>query len=343
MGQVEVPTMLVAAASTEWSFSRALSQLLQAFQQGDFSQGAITLLDKIVLPASLGLLSLLAAYFVSKLISTRVKALICSRVDETLGKFIGKLTFYGLLLVFALTICSQLNIEISAFMAMLATAGFAIGLAFQGTLSNFSAGVLLLVFRPFKVGDLIGVAGVIGKVNEIDIFTTTLDTTDNRRLILPNSSIAGNTIENMTHHAHRRVDVVVSVELAANLDQTRKALTECVESISQWIIPGEDRGSQVLMTDLGQNLVQWTVRMWVAKENFFIAKELLLGQIKRHLDQYAIGIARQRVELQMSAQVRSSLTTPEPLPPTSLAMPNLLAQHDSQRKIRPRTRGEGPE
>ena len=160
------------------------------------------------------------------------------------------------------------GIQVSGVMAVLATAGFAVGLAFQGTLSNFSAGILLLVFRPFKVGDMVNVAGVTGKVNEIDIFTTTLDTPDNRRLFLSNCSITGSTIENLSYHPHRRVEVLVGVEYGASLDRTRAALTQCVELMSPWIIHGEGRGYQILLSNLGPHAVEWTVRIWVARRTF---------------------------------------------------------------------------
>ncbi len=162
-------------------------------------------------------LGYLAASYISRLISRPV----CRRVDETLGKFVGKMVFYTIMFGVTGAVLSKLGAPLGGLAAMLAAAGFAIGLAFQGTLSNFAAGVLMLVFRPFKVGDMINAGGVMGKVNEIDLFTTTLDTPDNRRIVVPNSGIAGGTIENVTFHPHRRVEVLVGVSYSADLDQTR--------------------------------------------------------------------------------------------------------------------------
>ena len=110
-----------------------------------------------------------------------------------------------------------MEINIGPLLAVVGAASFAIAFALQGTLSNFAAGILMIVFRPFKVGDTVNVAGVCGTINEVDLFTTTLDTPDNRRLIIPNSSISSGTIENVSFHAHRRVEVIVGVDYVANL------------------------------------------------------------------------------------------------------------------------------
>ncbi len=303
------------------------------------------MLQKLVVPGAAGLLGLIAVYFVSKFIASRIASTICRRVDETLGKFIGKITFYSFMILACITILSQVGLEVSGFMAVLATAGFAIGLAFQGTLSNFSAGILLLVFRPFKVGDTVNIANVIGKVNEIDIFTTTLDTPDNRRLIIPNSTIASGTIENMSYHPHRRVEVMVGVEYGANIDATRTALSEAVQSMSELIIPGEDRGFQIILTNLGPSSVDWTVRIWVAKENVFISKELLTSRIKLSLNQHHISIPFPQLHLHMSPEsqrhiMESSVETDSDsrMDSPTMAIPTIHTA--SNMKVRPRPRTE---
>ncbi|MFO0942057.1 MAG: mechanosensitive ion channel [Pirellulales bacterium] len=244
-----------------------------------------------------------------------------------------------------ITILSQVGLEVSGFMAVLATAGFAIGLAFQGTLSNFSAGILLLVFRPFKVGDTVNIANVIGKVDEIDIFTTTLDTPDNRRLIIPNSTIASGTIENISYHPHRRVDVTVGVEYGANIEATRAALSEAVQSMAELILPGEDRGFQIILTNLGASSVDWTVRIWVAKENVFMAKEILTSRIKLSLNQHQISIPFPQLHLHMSPESQKHLSEVPPQGELDSRMDtptiNIPTIHTvSNMKVRPRPRTE---
>jgi len=240
--------------------------------------------------AAVGLAVIFVGYLVARYVSRLISGPVCRRVDETFGKFIGKMVFY--LVMFGVTgmVLSKLGAPLGGLAAMLAAAGFAIGLAFQGTLSNFASGVLMLVFRPFKVGDFINAGGVSGTVNEIDLFTTTLDTPDNRRIIVPNSGIAGGTIENISHHPHRRIEVVVGVEYSADQDATRTALTCAAETFSDRTVQGELRGYAVVLAGLGDSAVQWKVRMWVKSADFWPMTEALTGEVKRQLDAADIGI-----------------------------------------------------
>lgn len=267
----------------------SLSEAIMAARNGDI-QGMVSLAVDFLIPAAIALVSLFVGYLAAKFLARIVSGPICKRVDETLGKFAGKFVFYTILTCTIIGVASTVGINVTSFAAVLAAAGFAIGMAFQGTLGNFAAGILLLVFRPFKVGDVINAAGVVGKVNEIDLFTITLDTPDNRRLIVPNSAVAGNTIENITFHAHRRVDVVVGVSYSADIDQTRQTLTAAADSLSPLLVEGENRGYAVILTDLGASSVNWVVRFWAQSPKFFEAKEKLTAAIKQHLDEAGISI-----------------------------------------------------
>jgi small conductance mechanosensitive channel len=297
---------------------------LRGLLEGDFS----SLDSKLATRVGDGLLAmtlLVAAYFVSKGLSRYTAAAVCRRVDETLGRFLGRLTFYSAFIAATLGILAQFGVSVAGAMAVLTAAGFAIGLAFQGTLSNFAAGVLLLVFRPFKVGDMVVAAGVTGKVNEVDLFTTTLDTPDNRRLIVPNSAIAGGTIENMTFHAHRRVDVVVGVAYSADLEQTRTALLSAAAAISDLLVPGEKRGYQVLLGLLGASSVEWTVRFWTRTDTLFVARERLTAEIKTQLERVGIEIAFPQLQLHMT-------------PASGQALPPESRENVANSPLRPRMR-----
>ncbi len=269
---------------------------LKRLLQEDLSEATLNLAVR----AGTALLLIIVAYFVARLLSRWVAAAMCKRVDMTFGKFLGKLTFYGLFMVAGLSILQTAGMSITSFAAVMAASGFAIGLAFQGTLSNFASGVLLLVFRPFKVGDVVQAAGVMGKINEIDLFTTTFDTPDNRRLIVPNTSIAGAIIENISFHKERRVDVVVGVAYAASLDETRAVLLAAVESLGEQLVQGEGRGYQIILSNLGASSVEWTVRFWTASVNFFAVKEQLTTQIKRQLDAHRIEIPFPQMQLHLA-------------------------------------------
>jgi small conductance mechanosensitive channel len=207
-------------------------------------------------------------------------------IDATLTKFFSNLARYVVLIAAVLTALSVFGIETTSFAAVLAAAGLAIGLALQGTLSNFSAGVMLLTFRPFKVGDIVSVGGVTGKVNEIELFTTTMDTPDNRRIIVPNGTVFGSTIENITYHPVRRVDVAVGTDYGADLAHARRVL----EGIAAQHHTVDDQEPQVLLTDLGDSSINWQVRAWCKTEDYWGVKDALTHAVKDGLDAEGIGI-----------------------------------------------------
>ncbi len=347
-------TAPIAAGNTAGAPSPLLRRALDAFtdlMNGRLSEGASGLILQVFLPAAVALLLLIVTYFVARFVARWVAATVCKRVDQTLGHFAGRLTFYSLMILVGLTIMQTAEVDVTGVAAVIAAAGFAIGLAFQGTLSNFSSGILLLVFRPFKVGDMIQAAGVMGKVNEIDLFTTTLDTPDNRRLIVPNSSIAGATIENITFHKHRRVEVAVGVAYSASLDETRRVLTQCAESLQDRMVRGEGRGYQVMLVNLGAHSVEWTVRVWVEAPNFFAVKEALTSQIKQQFDSHGLDIPFPQLQLHVTEKDRGSDSAPQLSSPTRetilhTAQPtpkfNSIEQQHVERlpRVRPRARSE---
>ncbi len=246
-------------------------------------------------------IGVIALLFVAWLVASwgsrsTLKGLRRARIDETLSKFAAK-SVKWLILLFAILGCLGLfGVSVTSFAAVLAASAFAIGLAFQGTLSNFSAGVMLLVFRPFKIGDVISVAGHIGKVDEIALFTTTLDTADNRRLIIPNSSVFGSTIENVTYHSVRRVDVAVGTDYSADLDTTREVLTKAARQVPDQV---PDREAQVVLSELGASSVDWSVRVWVETSNYWPTKEVLTRSVKKALDEAKISIPFPQMDVHM--------------------------------------------
>ena len=162
--------------------------------------------------------------------------------------------------------------------------------------------VLLLVFRPFKVGDVINAAGVTAKVTEIDLFTTVLDTPDNRRIIVPNSQIGAGTIENVTHHSERRVDVSVGTDYTADLQKTREALTKAAEALDEYMLKGDDRGFAIVLTDLGDSAIGWVVRFWAKAEDYWTVKESLTAEVKNKLDEAGIGIPFPQMDVHLHKQ-----------------------------------------
>lgn len=345
MDESATTTLTTPDESTPVIYSGAI-EAYNELLNGNISTGTMALMLKVIVPASIAILLLIVTYFAARLISRWIASTLCHRVDQTLGRFAGKAAFYSIMTLVGLSVLQSYNFDVTGFAAVIAAAGFAIGLAFQGTLSNFSSGILLLVFRPFKVGDMINAAGVMGKVNEIDLFTTTLDTPDNRRLIVPNSSIAGATIENVTYHKHRRVDVPVGVAYTANMDVTRQVLTACAESLGDKVVHGEGRGYQILLTNLGAHAVEWTVRVWANSADFFAVKEALTSEIKRQLDAQGLEIPFPQMQLHVTHNEHrlddsSGLEKILPMPKLS-TLDKESHERESTRapRIRPRQRGD---
>jgi small conductance mechanosensitive channel len=188
------------------------------------------------------------------------------KFDETLAIFFGNMLRWLVIVGAVLACLSVFGIETTSFAAVIGAAGLAVGLAFQGTLSNFAAGVMLLVFRPFKVGDFVTAGGQTGSVAEIGLFVTALDTLDNRRIFVPNSVIGAGVIENVSHNPVRRVDIDVNVAGDHGVDETRAAL-----EMAATRVPGRDaeRGHQIFLVGFGAGLVRWQVRVWCARANYW--------------------------------------------------------------------------
>lgn len=256
------------------------------------------------LPIVWAVVIIIVSMIVGKILSGGLKrSLTKAKVDETIARFFAKMLFYLVIVLGVVFALSKFGIDVTAFAAVLAAAGFAVGMALSGTLSNFASGVMLLLFRPFKVGDVINAAGVVGKVNEIELFTTTLDTPDNRRIIVPNGGIYGATIENITFHGERRVDVAVGCEYSADLDKTREVLTKAVESLKDLMIEGEGRGYQVMLVALGDSSVNWTVRFWTKTSDYWAVKEALTRAVKQHLDEAGVGIPFPQMDVHVDGKL----------------------------------------
>ncbi|MCB9523907.1 MAG: mechanosensitive ion channel [Myxococcales bacterium] len=221
-------------------------------------------------------------------LQTRItKGLQAKNFDATLSIFFGKLVRWGVIVATVLSCLGVFGVQTTSFAAVIGAAGLAIGLAFQGTLSNFSAGVMLLVFRPFKVGDLINAAGSLGVVAEIGLFTVALDTLDNRRIIIPNSSVTAGTIENISANEYRRVDVDVGTDYGADLKQTRDVLEQVCANVA-----GRDaeKGHQVFLSALGASSIDWQLRVWCKADVYWDVWQALTHDAKVALDAAGIGI-----------------------------------------------------
>jgi len=185
------------------------------------------------------------------------------------------------------TALSLFGFEMTSFAAVLGASVLAIGLAFQGTLSNLAAGVMLLIFRPFKVGDVVEIGGESGTVFEIDLFNTAIDSFQNQRIILPNSGVFGSTITNITYHPYRRADVNVGVSYDADLDRTREVLEQAAAAVEG---KRDDPAPAVVLLGLGDSSVNWVVRVWADGPVFWDVYQATVRSVKQHLDEAGLSI-----------------------------------------------------
>lgn len=250
-----------------------------------------------------GILAILLAFIIANWAKRAVQGqLVRRKFDPTLTRFFAGLTRTLILLGSALAILGIFGVQTTAFAAVIGAAGLAVGLAFQGTLGNFAAGVMLLVFRPFKVGDVVDVAGHVGVVFEVGIFTTELDTPDGRHTVMPNGKIFGDTIVNMSHNATRRVDVKVGANYGADLDATRKALQAAIPNIAGAL---EDPPPQIFLSDLGDSSVNWQLRVWAKTEEYWDVWQAATRATKLALDEAGIGIPFPQMDVHVDGAVAS--------------------------------------
>jgi small conductance mechanosensitive channel len=241
-----------------------------------------------VLPAIKVILILVVAYLLAGWAGSAVtRACQKSRLEQTLARFFGKLTKWAIIILALLSVLSVFGVQTTSFAAVIGASALAIGLAFQGTLANFAAGAMLLIFRPFKVGDVVESNGELGIVDEIDIFNTSMDTFDNRRVILPNGSVFGSTIINYSHHPKRRADVNVGTAYDADLDRVRDVLQRAAESVEGRV---EDPEPAVVLNELGDSSVQWQVRVWAPTPDWLTVRQATVRAVKQHLDEAGVPI-----------------------------------------------------
>lgn len=232
---------------------------------------------------------------VSRLIG---KALLLRHVDRAVVSFLSSIAYAAVLIAFALIALSHLGIQTASFLAILGAAGLAIALALQGSLSNFASGVLIIVFRPFKSGDFVEVAGVSGVVQRIDMFQTIFKTTDNKKIIVPNSQITGGPITNYSAEHTRRIDLVIGISYDSDLRLAKQILQQIVTQ-DQRILP--EPAPIIAVSALADSSVNLVLRPWVESTNYWPVYWDLLEQVKLQFDEAGIEIPFPQMSLHMKA------------------------------------------
>lgn len=210
-----------------------------------------------------------------------------SSADEGVSKFIHSVLKVALYIILAITICGQVGIETTSFAAIVASGGLAIGLAFEGSLSNFAGGVMILIMKPFTVGDYIESNGVEGTVYKIDIFYTSLKTVDNKSVKLPNGTLSNSILTNYSMNDKRRVDVEVGIAYDDNIELARKELERVMNSYSNIM---HDESNAVVVKNLADSAIIMEVRVWVPTEYYWDCKFYLNENIRVSFDKAGISI-----------------------------------------------------
>jgi small conductance mechanosensitive channel len=237
-------------------------------------------------------LAAIVIFIVGKWVAKAIRGLVQrmmrkAQMDETLLKFVGNLTYIALLAFIIIAALSQLGIQTTSFIAVLGAAGLAIGLALQGSLANFAAGFLMILFRPIRVGDYIEGAGVAGTVEEIQIFTTTLVTPDNKTVIIPNASLTGDNIVNWTMKGTRRVDMVMGIGYDDDIDKAKQIMADILAEDERIL---KDPAPQIAMTELADSSVNFVVRPWVNAPDYWGVFMSVTEKIKKAFDANGISI-----------------------------------------------------
>jgi len=228
----------------------------------------------------------LGRFFVRLVVRTLSKTMQNNGVEKTLETFICNLVSMALLVVVVIAAIGQVGIQTTSFIAIFGAAGLAVGLALQGSLSNFASGVLIVLFRPYKVGDFVEAAGIAGSVEQVQILTTILKTGDNKQVIVPNSQIMDTIITNYSAHDTRRVDMVVGVSYEDDLDKVRKTLEGIIAADDRILL---DPAPKIAVAELADSSVNFVVRPWCATSDYWAVMWDLTETIKKRFDQEGIS------------------------------------------------------
>lgn len=248
--------------------------------------------SELIMQIGVRLISAIAIFLIGKWIAKLLtkmlkKAMAKADIEDTLEHFLGNMLYYTLLTVVIIATINQLGVQTTSLLAVVGAAGLAIGLALQGSLANFASGVMIVAFRPYKVGDVIEAGGVTGKVEEVQIFTTVLKTPDNKRIIIPNSQVMAAEITNYSANPTRRVDLVAGCGYDDDVDKVRKVLKKIIDD-DQRIL--DDPAPTIAISELADSSVNFIVRPWVNSADYWDVYFDVTEQIKKRFDEEGIAI-----------------------------------------------------
>lgn len=223
-----------------------------------------------------------------------MRVMVKREMEPTLSKFLADILIWTLKILLFVTVISRLGVENSSFVAIIGAAGLAIGLSLQGSLSNFAGGVLIIMFKPFKVGDFIEAQGVSGTVKQIQIFVTQLATVDNQIIFVPNGILSNGTIINYTYATTRRADLTIGISYSSDIKKAKNVIVEILNNHPKIL---KDPEPIVLVKDLAESSINLAVRPWSAIDDFFVMRSDVLEQIRNAFNKEGIEIPFPQREL----------------------------------------------
>jgi len=253
-----------------------------------FLENAKTYLLTYAPSVLVALTMVVAGHWIAKLLARALRRVAArAAVDPILVKFLGSLTYVALFALVLISALGRLGVNTTSFVAIVGAAGLAVGLAFQGTLGNFAAGVMVIFFRPFKAGDFIEAGGQSGTVEEVQVFATVLKTPDNKRIIIPNSAITGGNIVNYSANDTRRIDLTFGIGYD---DEIRLAKSTLEEIVAAHPLVLDDPAPLVALAELGDSSVNFYVRPWVKTADYWAVRFALTETVKETFDSRGISI-----------------------------------------------------
>ncbi|MEJ2764024.1 small-conductance mechanosensitive channel MscS [Photobacterium sp. MCCC 1A19761] len=258
--------------------------------------------QELLIQYGVNILSALLILFIGNIITKMIangvaKMLRKKQMDDAVVEFLHSLVRYLLFVIVLIAALGRIGVQTASVVAVIGAAGLAIGLALQGSLSNFAAGVLIVAFRPFKSGDYVEVGGVAGSVESIQVFSTVLKTPDNKMVVVPNSAVIGGPITNYSRHQTRRIDYVIGVSYKADLKKTKAVLTRVVAADPRVL---QDPKPTIGVVALADSSVNFVVRPWVNTTDYWAVYFDLLQAIKEELDKEGIEIPFPQMDVHLN-------------------------------------------
>ena len=248
----------------------------------------------------LGIFLLIAGFWLINWLARKVNALMSRRsVDPSVTGFVTSFLGLGLKILLTLAVVGMVGVPTTSFIAILSALSLAVGLALQGNLGHFASGILLLTFRPFRVGDFVIADGYSGTVKEIQVFNTILTTLDNRLIIIPNGNVIGNAIENMTAQGNRRVDLTFGIGYDDDIDQARSVIAQVIEATPMVDLT---QGYDIFVKKLNDSSVDFAVRVWTDNANYWPATFHITEQVKKAFDAAGVGIPFPQMDVHLKGQ-----------------------------------------